>query len=129
MSDILDKTTRETLDPKLKDLIEPSDRPRKGYLYCATCEHVIGHVADRIEVMGAHEHAMTNPYGVTHRFACFSEAPGVDVHGRPNAADTWFPGFSWRLAYCEGCGRHMGWVFERAADSFCGLIVSQIRVE
>ena len=30
MSDVLDKTTRETLDPKLKDLIEPGDRPRKG---------------------------------------------------------------------------------------------------
>lgn len=129
MSDVLDKPRQETLDPKLRDLVETTDRSRKGYLYCVSCEHVIGHVTDRIEVMGEHEYAMTNPYGITHRFGCYSQAPGVEVVGQPVAADTWFPGFTWRLAHCEGCGGHMGWVFERGRESFCGLIVSRIRTE
>lgn len=129
MADVLDDTLQGTLDPKLKDLVAPTDRPHGGYLYCTACEHVIGHTADRIEVQGAHEHAMTNPYGITHHFGCYAQAPGVEVVGAPIAADSWFPGFSWRLAHCEGCGRHMGWVFERGQEGFCGLIVSQLRTE
>ncbi len=127
MSDVLEDTRSKTLDPDLKDLIETNDRSKKGYIFCIACEHVIGHVNDRVDIMGAHEHSMTNPYGVTHTFGCYSEAPGVDLFGEPTAADTWFPGFSWRLACCEGCGQHMGWMFERNNESFCGLIVSQIR--
>lgn len=129
MIDVVDEKRQETLDPKLKDLIDAGERSKKGYVYCAVCEHVIGHVDDRIEVMGAHQHKMTNPHGFVHHFACYAEAPGVDINGLAIAADTWFPGFSWRLAHCEECSEHLGWVFERTNESFCGLIVSLIRTE
>ena len=127
MIDVVDKKRQERLDPTLKKLIETNERSNKGFIRCMCCNHVIAHLDDRSEVMGSHLHKMTNPHGFTHYFACYSEAPGVVISGQSIAAVSWFPGFSWKLAQCEGCDDHMGWVFERSNESFCGLIVSQIR--
>lgn len=39
---------------------------------------------------------------------------------------SWFPGYSWRIAYCNHCSRHKGWKFtavrkDLKPDSFYGL--------
>lgn len=120
---------RETLDPKLRTLMDDKDRPKEGLLFCAACSHVIGHVADRIEVEGAFEHTCTNPYGFVHRFGCHRDAPGCAISGQRQAADSWFEGFSWRLAACGACNVHMGWLFEHASRQFFGLILDRIQVE
>ena len=28
------------------------------------------------------------------------------------AADTWYPGYSWRVCTCPHCGQHLGWMFQ-----------------
>lgn len=120
---------RQTLDPKLRAIVEDQDRPREGLLFCAACSHVIGHVADRIEVQGSFQHTCTNPYGYVHQFGCHREALGCAISGKPHAADSWFEGFSWRLAVCGNCNIHLGWLFEKASERFFGLILDRIQVE
>ena len=120
---------RETLDPRLRALFEDKDRPKEGLLFCVACSHVIGHVADRIEVRGAFAHTCTNPYGFVHRFGCHREAPGCAISGERQAADSWFEGFSWRLAVCGNCNVHLGWLFENASRQFFGLILDRIQVD
>ena len=120
---------QETLDPKLRNIVDDEDRPREGLLFCALCSHVIGHVADRIEVRGAFQHTCTNPHGYVHQFGCHREALGCAIAGDRHSADSWFEGFSWRLAMCGNCDAHMGWLFEKGSEHFFGLILDRIQVE
>ena len=120
---------RQTLDPRLRTLVDDEQRPKEGLLFCAACSHVIGHVADRIEVRGAFAHTCTNPYGFVHRFGCHREAPGCAISGERQAADSWFEGFSWRLAVCGNCDVHLGWLFENDSRQFFGLILDRIQVD
>ena len=136
-SDAGGDVVEETIDPKLAEVIDASapdesqhdeSRPKEGFVFCSACSHVIGHIQDRIEVQGAHEHTCTNPYGYVHRFGCLRDAPGCAVGGKPQAADSWFPGFRWQLASCGRCDTHMGWFFERRGEHFYGLILDRIQV-
>ena len=126
MIDVLDKQ-RQGLDPRLKTIIDREPEESRDYLVCATCSHVITRESDRIEVNGGHDHHFTNPYGLEFHVGCFSEALGCAIAGDPVAADTWFPGFCWRLASCEDCRRHLGWYFDRDSEYFYGLILDRIQ--
>ncbi|KPJ13732.1 Protein cereblon [Papilio machaon] len=54
--------------------------------------------------------------------------------GPNQGADSWFPGYTWRICTCPHCGHHLGWTFERNdKDSppddiayFHGIILSNI---
>lgn len=124
--DVLEK---ETLDPKLAAIVDSETRSKKGFLFCAACSHVVGHVQDRIEVQGSFQHTCTNPYGYVHHFGCHSDAPGCAVVGNAHSADSWFAGFRWRLAHCGGCDIHLGWQFEKAGERFFGLILDRIQAD
>ena len=126
--DVVEDVRQESLDPALKAMLEDEQRPKDGFLFCAACSHVIGHVQDRIEVQGSFDHTCTNPFGVVHHFGCHREAPGCAIRGPSQAADSWFQGFHWRLALCANCNTHMGWLFERQDDHFYGLILDRIQV-
>lgn len=128
MIDVLDKE-RQALDPKLKSLLEESADDTRGYVYCAACAHVVARGGDRIEVNGGHAHHFTNPVGIRFHVGCFAEALGCAISGAREAADTWFPGFRWRLATCEACGQHLGWYFDRQDSYFYGLILDNLRQE
>ena len=129
---VLDPNTpaaTQRLDPRLEEIIDESSLPKDGFLFCAACSHVIGHVLDRIEVNGAFCHTRTNPFGYVHRFGCHQEAHGCAVTGAPQAADSWFEGFLWRLASCGACDTHMGWRFEKSDEHFFGLILERIQID
>ncbi len=34
-------------------------------------------------------------------------AYGVSLYGEATEEYTWFPGYSWTLAYCRGCSAHL----------------------
>jgi len=51
-----------------------------------------------------------------HRFDVVRALPSalgrsIDCRGNPTPEYSWFPGFSWSMAHCRQCGRHLGWGF------------------
>ena len=132
MSEVIDQPS--TLDPALKTIIEKKTRSRKGYIYCATCSNILSHIDDRIEVQGGHQHRFTNPFDLTFDIGCYQTAPGCDISGKANAADTWFAGHEWLLATCSECTCHLGWYFEPLlvqsnSSTFFGLILDRVQME
>lgn len=132
MSEVKDPPNT-TLDPKLRSMLEIEDSDDKNFIYCGFCSHVITEAHERIEVNGSHDHNFTNPHGFSFHVGCFGNALGCDISGKPEAADTWFMGYFWRIASCAGCQAHLGWYFARAtsskgaADYFYGLILDRIQ--
>ena len=95
-------------------------------LFCAMCGHPITHQDERVPVGGSHEHTCTNPAGLTFRIGCFHEAGGCNAAGEATTEHTWFKGYSWQVALCANCERHLGWHFQAPADYFHGLIVDRL---
>ena len=130
MIDVLDKE-RQGLDPRLKEIIDTKEEERDahagGFVVCAACSHVIARRSDQIDMNGTFDHWFTNPYGLEFHVGCFSDALGCAIAGEPVAADTWFPGFYWRLATCESCHQHLGWYFDQPDAYFYGLVLEYIR--
>lgn len=126
MIDVLDKE-RQALDPELRELLDDEEETGGGYVYCATCSHVVARQADQMEINGAFAHHLTNPHGFEFDVGCFSNALGCAIAGQREAADSWFPGFCWRIATCEQCHAHLGWYFDREAVFFYGLILDNVQ--
>jgi hypothetical protein len=100
-----------------------ADRP----LRCLRCGHLVTREAARIRIGGSHEHGFVNPAGVSFHIGCFREAPGCAPRGEPSDEHTWFPGHSWRVAFCRGCGVHLGWAFSApGTEGFYGLVLGAI---
>jgi len=128
MIDVTDKQ-RQGLDPGLQDILERAEADEGELVYCATCSHVIARKADGCAIGGSHSHHFVNPYGIRFHVGCYHEALGCAISGQPTAADSWFPGFVWRLAACAECRTHLGWYFERSGEYFYGLIVDRIQLD
>lgn len=128
MADVADPQVGE-LDPALREIVEQRREEPGALVYCGTCSHVIARQSDRIEVNGSHAHDFVNPYGIRFNVGCFAEALGCALSGEPNAADTWFPGFFWRIATCAECRTHLGWYFDRSDAYFYGLILDRVQQE
>ena len=130
MSEVKDPTA-STLDPNLRSILEIEDTDDKNFIYCGTCSNVITRTAERIEINGAHAHYFTNPHGFSFDVGCFANALGCEISGNPEAADTWFMGYFWRIAGCAECHAHLGWYFatQEAQDYFYGLILDRIQEE
>ncbi|KAL0849978.1 hypothetical protein ABMA28_011896 [Loxostege sticticalis] len=78
--------------------------------------------------------SLVNPFGVKFEIVTI-EKTRCKIIGSPQGADSWFPGYTWRICACPHCGQHLGWVFESTEDgniaepqrqSFHGLILSNI---
>ena len=126
MTEVEDKT-RQGLDPRLRELLEDETGGAPDLVYCDACSQPVARKSDATSINGSHAHQCTNPYGIRFHVGCYSDALGCDLSGRPTSADTWFPGFHWRLATCSGCHAHLGWYFERGQEYFYGLILDRIR--
>jgi hypothetical protein len=87
---------------------------------------VLAHAQDRLNIDGSHKHVFSNPHGFMHHFGCYQDALGCAIEGAAVAADSWFPGYLWRLAMCADCGQHIGWLFEHD-DHFYGLLLDKIQ--
>jgi hypothetical protein len=128
MSEVADPSVATGLDPKLKAILDDAPAPTRNILYCAACSNPVTHEEARIEMRGSHAHAFTNPYGFQFQVGCFAEALGCSISGAPSHADTWFPGYFWRIAACGSCQAHLGWYFESAgARSFFGLVLPRLQ--
>ena len=94
-------------------------------LVCAACGHAVARTSARREVSGAHEHTFVNPHGHVFHIGCFSPVTGATAIGVPSHQFSWFPGYTWRVALCVGCGVHLGWRFGNGGG-FWGLIVDRL---
>ncbi|MEM9624378.1 MAG: cereblon family protein [Pseudomonadota bacterium] len=128
MSEIKDPE-QSTLDPQLQSILDSQDADTGQFVYCATCSHILTRIDYKIEVNGGFAHTFTNPHNFTFHIGCFSQALGCDIAGEPQAADSWFYGYVWRLASCAECHNHLGWYFSRHNDFFYGLILDRIQEE
>ena len=127
MSDQRDDLVNPDTDLGVAEVVDENTRPKEGFLFCTACSHLVGHLQDRIEVNGSFLHTCTNPYGYVHHFGCHSDAHGCAISGGHRSADSWFKGFSWRLANCGNCDTHLGWLFERPGEHFYGLILDRVQ--
>ncbi len=79
-------------------------------------------------VEGKHVHVFCNPTGVVYEVACFAFASGLTPEGGIYAEFSWFPGHSWQIVNCSGCGAHLGWRFtSRSGSGFHGLLPAMLR--
>jgi hypothetical protein len=95
-------------------------------LRCSSCGHRVTTERERISVMDAHQHTFVNPGGYVFHIGCFRNAPGCLEAGFSTEENTWFLGYSWSYALCEGCFAHLGWFYVSAEESFFGLILDRL---
>lgn len=86
-------------------------------LRCNCCGEVIARRSD-VFVMSTEGAigAYVNLHGYVHETLTLSCARNMRIRGAPQTENSWFPGYAWILAKCQGCylnGReqHMGWRF------------------
>jgi hypothetical protein len=111
--------------PEVKETSAPQTREPEAPLCCARCGHPVTRERHRIAVNGRHEHTRVNPYGFVFHFGCFALAEGCAVAGPPTAEDSWFPGYTWRIAHCAACLAHLGWAFQ-GDGAFFGLLLDRL---
>jgi hypothetical protein len=92
------------------------------WIVCATCAQPITTASQRLSVSGRHLHEFMNPDGQRFVVACFSGASGLLGGGEPSTVWTWFPGYTWQIALCQGCTTHLGWIYRSQSELFYGLI-------
>mmetsp|Transcript_3125 Transcript_3125/g.4826 ORF Transcript_3125/g.4826 Transcript_3125/m.4826 type:complete len:514 (-) Transcript_3125:61-1602(-) len=84
-------------------------------LHCKDCMSVVAREDMVFQVPGAQGAvgAYVNPHGCVHQTVTVRKILQSKVlcHGRPSNEDTWFPGYSWTIAYCGNCYNHLGWKF------------------
>lgn len=102
------------------------DQRDRRLLACARCRRVITSPADRIEIIGAHEHTFTNPIGETFRIGCFGDASALLRVGPSSLEWTWFEGYTWQSQVCAGCSAFMGWLYRRRDHGFHGLVLDAL---
>lgn len=98
---------------------------------CFACGGLVTYSDRLVPIAGRSRHFFVNPIGVECDFHTFYSCRGAVALGEPTLADTWFPGFSWRMAFCRRCGRHLGWYYEAVSASespgeFWGMLLSQL---
>ncbi len=114
--------TRSVPDPVL---VDGEDFPAR--LVCARCRAYITATAHQMEMNGRHRHVFDNPVGLVFEIGCFREAPGCVVFDEPTDEFTWFPGFAWQIAWCQGCREHVGWKYTgKGLSPFFGLILGKL---
>lgn len=95
-------------------------------IVCLACGHEITRAEAAFSVAGSHTHTFMNPGGHVFEIACYREAPGAAVLGKPSSEWSWFPGSTWQVCLCGECGHHLGWKFRGPEYSHFGLIRDRV---
>jgi hypothetical protein len=95
-------------------------------ILCRRCGRYITSGKQRISVNGSHQHTFANPEGISFHIGCFARVQGCSFVGEPTGEWSWFRGYAWSVAYCAGCGLHLGWRYSSADDVFHGLVLRSL---
>lgn len=113
--------------PTVTEETEETDDTLDGEaLICTNCGSIITFSSERVDINGAFNHSFANPHGLFFEISCFKNAPGCICSNESSSEFTWFPGFSWRVAACQSCLNHLGWLFSSAKNHFYGLISANL---
>lgn len=100
--------------------VHPTDR-----ILCAACGETITRARHAISRRDAHRHTVFNPMGQLFEIRCFAVADCINADP-PYTEFSWFPGYSWQMAHCSGCGAQVGWYYRAPGDAFYGLIANRL---
>jgi len=119
----MNKTTTAPVDKLICSL----DKPIGDLLLCRYCGSAITQMGDKMAIGLSDTYRFSNPSGITYSIDCFHNAPGCDIQGMPTIEDTWFGGYLWQLATCNGCQDHLGWYYQNQSEKyFFGLIKARL---
>jgi hypothetical protein len=98
---------------------------------CIACGALIAHSDQLLRIGTSNRHLFVNPAGVECDFHTFSSCQGGVAHGPATEADTWFPGYRWRMAFCRHCGQYLGWHYKAVSmlerpNEFWGILVNYL---
>lgn len=100
------------------------------YKYCClTCGFQIANFRDVFPMTkDGVQASYCNKNGFIHETVTVScvDEDSLAIEERASTKFSWFPGYSWRIAYCQHCSRHKGWKFtavrkDLKPDFFFGL--------
>lgn len=110
-------------------------RKRNSFVRCKQCRANIANINSVFSLNSAAgtSGAYVNEYGVVHHTTTIKQIidGAIVCHGNAETRDSWFPGYSWTIAYCSACYNHLGWKFDGVTtglqtEQFWGLSGSQI---
>ena len=115
--DLLEMECRVT---QLKFLLKNIEKDRDTILRCKCCASALSLMRNIFTVKGAEGTTgqYVNEHGIVHQTLTLRDVdPKVSVVcvGRPETKDSWFPGYSWQIAYCYVCSSHLGWKFRQVS--------------
>lgn len=118
----LDLLEMECRVSQLKQLLKNVEKDRETIIRCKCCSSALSPMRNIFTVKGAEGTTgnYINEHGIVHQTVTLREVdPKVSVVcvGRPETKDSWFPGYSWQIAYCYVCSSHLGWRFRRVNKS------------
>ena len=119
------------LTPERDEALEEDHDEDGPRLVCAVCRATVARVAWIGPVLdGPARRVFFSPAGVVMEVVTLRRAVGVRPVGPPTTEFTWFPGFAWRTAHCEGCAVQLGWRFDGASGGgFWALLTRAIDEE
>uniref|UniRef100_K3W519 Protein cereblon n=1 Tax=Globisporangium ultimum (strain ATCC 200006 / CBS 805.95 / DAOM BR144) TaxID=431595 RepID=K3W519_GLOUD len=90
-------------------------------IYCSGCGAFLAHTRDifSMTTYGAGG-TFVNPGGNVFQILTLRDIhlERVLIDVVRSTQDSWFPGYSWSIVYCNSCYRHLGWQFD-VVDSAC----------
>ena len=109
--------TLSRLVPQLKNSKSLKETPR---IICKACHFTITSPLFLISIGQSAYHVFTNTSGMSFDIQTFDIASGCIVSGTFTNHFSWFPGYLWQYAYCEGCGEHLGWHYKKTEGTDTG---------
>ncbi len=118
----LDLLEMECRVSQLRYLLQNVEKDRETIIRCKCCASALSPMRNIFTVKGAEGTTgnYINEHGIVHQTVTLREVdPKVSVVcvGRPETKDSWFPSYSWQIAYCYVCSSHLGWKFRRVDKS------------
>ncbi|KAJ8681843.1 hypothetical protein QAD02_017635 [Eretmocerus hayati] len=82
-------------------------------LVCSTCDKKIAKQSDIFPMSKeGPQSTFCNSSGFIHDTITVYKAENLKLDPNPPSAEySWFPGYAWTIANCDGCESHMGWRF------------------
>ena len=104
---------------------ETTNTEKQHFYRCKQCKIPVAHQGTECSIGDQKSHSMqVNPHGYLHQVLTVKDAFNVFFYGNFVPADSWFPGYLWRLCLCIQCANHIGWSYhlpDQQAYSFIGL--------